>query len=208
MAQYDDFLYDDFPFADTHPDRLATIASLFGMTPARPERCRLLELGCGMGRTATHFGDHFGRVDAVDVSARMVERARGLCMPQNVHFHVSDGTTLQPFENGSMDAVFSFLVLQHVPSEQVLRGLMHEIARVLAQGGRAALQFDTRPASLLGDLYKAVPDPLLPRKHRRYMRRYRRDPRGVRGWITEAGLVIVKERDPATDTHFFVVSKP
>ena len=35
------------PFAQTHPDRLATLATLFGLGPAAPERCRVLELGCG-----------------------------------------------------------------------------------------------------------------------------------------------------------------
>jgi tRNA G46 methylase TrmB len=33
----------------THPDRLATLATLFGLRPAPPQRCRVLELGCGDG---------------------------------------------------------------------------------------------------------------------------------------------------------------
>src|SRR5947207_11043 len=46
---YDEVLYPGHPFAQTHPDRLATMARLFGMNPAPVERCRVLELGCGDG---------------------------------------------------------------------------------------------------------------------------------------------------------------
>ncbi len=46
---YDNVVYPSAVFAQTHPDRLATLAKLFGMTPAPVERCRVLELGCGDG---------------------------------------------------------------------------------------------------------------------------------------------------------------
>jgi len=48
-SAYDQVLYPGFPLAQTHPDRLATIAGLLGMTPAPPDRSRVLELGCGDG---------------------------------------------------------------------------------------------------------------------------------------------------------------
>jgi ubiquinone/menaquinone biosynthesis C-methylase UbiE len=171
-------------------------------------RTRLLEIGCGMGRTALHFASHFESVDAVDVSPEMVRRARELCPAPNLRFHTIDGASLPLFEDRTFDAVFSFLVLQHVPSEEVLQSLLSEVSRVLRPGGRAALQFDTRPRSRLGELYKLLPDSLLPRKHRRYMRRYRRDPRTVEGWIDAAGLKILAQRDPGTDTHFYLLAHP
>jgi len=46
---YDEVLYPGHPFNQTHPERLATLASLFGMQPARSVACRVLELGCGDG---------------------------------------------------------------------------------------------------------------------------------------------------------------
>jgi methyltransferase-like protein len=46
---YDDMPYPGRPFAQTHPDRLAALASLLGMAPAAPSHCRVLELGCGDG---------------------------------------------------------------------------------------------------------------------------------------------------------------
>src|SRR5664280_1895514 len=46
---YDAVTYPGSPFSQTHPDRLATIAALYGLPAAPPERCRVLELGCGNG---------------------------------------------------------------------------------------------------------------------------------------------------------------
>ena len=46
---YDEVSYPSHPFTQTHPDRLATLATLFGLRPAPIERCRVLELGCGDG---------------------------------------------------------------------------------------------------------------------------------------------------------------
>jgi methyltransferase-like protein len=46
---YDAVAYPGSAFPQTHPDRLATIAALHGLRSAPPERCRVLELGCGSG---------------------------------------------------------------------------------------------------------------------------------------------------------------
>lgn len=49
LATYDELPYESHPFAETHPDNLAVVAILFGLTPAPVERCRVLELGCAGG---------------------------------------------------------------------------------------------------------------------------------------------------------------
>src|SRR6266404_2700024 len=46
---YDEIAYPTRAYEQTHPDRLATLATLFGMQPRDVERCRVLELGCGEG---------------------------------------------------------------------------------------------------------------------------------------------------------------
>ncbi len=49
LTPYDEVAYPTFPISYTHPDRLATVATHFGMRPAPVERCRVLELGCSTG---------------------------------------------------------------------------------------------------------------------------------------------------------------
>jgi methyltransferase-like protein len=46
---YDEVPYESHAYAASTPDRLALMAILFGMEPAPPERCRVLEIGCGSG---------------------------------------------------------------------------------------------------------------------------------------------------------------
>jgi methyltransferase-like protein len=48
-SSYDVVAYQGHPFAQTHPDRLATIARLLGMHPPPIDHCRVLELACGDG---------------------------------------------------------------------------------------------------------------------------------------------------------------
>src|SRR5688572_13636865 len=48
-SSYDAVPYSVGAFPQTRPDRLATVAKLFGMRPAPPSRCRVLELGCAAG---------------------------------------------------------------------------------------------------------------------------------------------------------------
>jgi len=49
VSTYDQVPYSVSAFPQTRPDRLATIATLFGMSPRDPARARVLELGCASG---------------------------------------------------------------------------------------------------------------------------------------------------------------
>ena len=49
VSEYDKFAYPSALYAQTHPDRLATIATLTGLRTADINRARVLELGCGDG---------------------------------------------------------------------------------------------------------------------------------------------------------------
>lgn len=46
---YDEFPYPSAPYPYTHPDRLATLATLFGLETAAIEDSRVLEVGCADG---------------------------------------------------------------------------------------------------------------------------------------------------------------
>ena len=49
VSDYDRFAYPSAVYPQTHPERLAVIATLLGLKPARVEKARVLELGCGDG---------------------------------------------------------------------------------------------------------------------------------------------------------------
>ena len=46
---YDAVRYSNYPYGQTHPDRLGTVAVLYGLHPPDPFTARVLEIGCGAG---------------------------------------------------------------------------------------------------------------------------------------------------------------
>jgi SAM-dependent methyltransferase len=163
---------------------------------------RALEIGCGVGRNTVHFGTRFAHVDGVDVSPTMVRLAREQDPPDNVSFHATSGTDLALFDDAAFDLVFSHLVFQHIPDDEIVASYLREVARVLRPGGRALLQFDTRTLGLGARAARALPDAVLPASRRRHIRRYPRSVEAVRSWAVAAGLRVDAEQDPGSAEHW------
>ena len=48
-SSYNSVSYPTYSYVETHPDRLAAMAILHGLSPAPVEACRVLEVGCNEG---------------------------------------------------------------------------------------------------------------------------------------------------------------
>jgi 2-polyprenyl-6-hydroxyphenyl methylase/3-demethylubiquinone-9 3-methyltransferase len=107
--------------------RLLALLDVLGPLPGR----RILDLGCGKGRFATHLAAGGAEVVGLDLSARMIARAEGLD-------RVLASARRLPFGPGVFDAVVAVEVLQHV-SPDTIGGVLSEVARVLRPGGLVAL---------------------------------------------------------------------
>lgn len=95
----------------------------------------IVEFGCGPGRTTKWLAQAYERVYAVDVAQGMLN---AFDPPDNVTKVLDDGTHLVE-KIGSVDGLFSYLVLMHNRHEDVSR-IMVEIGRLLSPGGRALVQ--------------------------------------------------------------------
>ena len=73
-TSYDDFPYPVYVFPQTHPDRLAAIAALLGLSPPPVERCRVLELGCASGSNLIPMAEALPQADfvGIDLSQRQI----------------------------------------------------------------------------------------------------------------------------------------
>lgn len=101
---------------------------------------RVLDVGCGIGKTDSFLFPTLGKLCGVDVSASSVERARRE-NPQ-VDYAAYDGENL-PFEDALFDAAFLICVMHHVePAARV--ALLREVRRTLRPGG-ALFVFEHNP---------------------------------------------------------------
>ncbi len=109
---------------------------------------RGLDIGCGTGRFAAMLADAGkGAVTGIDVSARMVRYA----MKHHPEIECRVGNALSlPFESGSLDAVFSTMMMHHLTDREKARAIT-EIHRVLGPGGTYyALEFGRDGLTLTG----------------------------------------------------------
>jgi SAM-dependent methyltransferase len=108
-----------------------------------PEDVSMLEVGCGAGRMTASFARRFATVYALDVSDEMQNLAKQhLASFSNIHWVLGDGTDLSAIPSESVDFVFSYLVLQHLPAEDLAMAYVREMLRVLKQGGIFLFQFN------------------------------------------------------------------
>jgi ubiquinone/menaquinone biosynthesis C-methylase UbiE len=109
----------------------------------KPLRARdvVLEVGCGRGAGAVLTVEQLGpaHVCAMDLDHQMIRRGMRYVAPSlrsKISFYVGDLESL-PHASASMDAVFCYGVLHHVPD---WRRAVSEIHRVLKPGGSLYLE--------------------------------------------------------------------
>jgi len=101
-----------------------------------PRQMTVLEIGCGSGRITRALSEVFGQVYAVDISGEMIRQAaKALHDRPNAHVLQNNGTDLSVLGDIPIDFAFSFIVFQHIPSREVIRGYVSEVHRLLRPGG-------------------------------------------------------------------------
>jgi SAM-dependent methyltransferase len=107
--------------------------------PVRRERA--LDFGCGVGRLSRPLAERFRECVALDISEGMLKLARELNEDRpNCRFLVNAAPDLGQLETESFDLVYSSLVLQHMPSVEVVEAYVSEFLRILRPGGLAVFQ--------------------------------------------------------------------
>jgi len=103
---------------------------LLGVNP----RHRLLELGCGFGRSLPVLSLLACEVDAVDISKQMIETAEREYSDININFHVSPSEDM-PFRDEKFDRIVCFAAFDAMFQKEALI----EMHRVTKLGGRILL---------------------------------------------------------------------
>jgi hypothetical protein len=79
----------------------------------------------------------------------MLERARSYWGQRpGIEWILGNGEELHQLDVASVDLVFSFMTLQHVPRASTILQYVREASRVLTKGGTAFMQFRVRPEGM------------------------------------------------------------
>ena len=150
---YDEVPYHTCPRLTTHPDRLAAVGTLFGMTPAPITRCRVLEIGCGDGGNLIPIAyalpeSRFAGVDlageAIAAGCATIE-ALGLTNISLRHADLRDiGPGSGEFDYGEFDYIVAHGIYSWVPAD-VRDRLMAICRERLAPDGIALISYNTWP---------------------------------------------------------------
>lgn len=159
MNPYNVIRYPSLAKEHTHPDRLATIAALHGLEPAPPERCRVLELGCGTGANLIPMAYALpeSRFTGIDAATGPIET--GSCRVtelglRNIRLLAGDVMDIGP-DFGEFDYIVAHGVYSWVP-EPVRDKLMAICAANLAPQGVAYISYNALPGCHLRRMVRDI----------------------------------------------------
>lgn len=189
-AVYDALPYDNFPFRPTHPDVTGTIAGLMGLQPAPFERCRVLELGCGLGGNLLNMAVAApqSRFVGIDLSPRQIEAARDDAFAigaRNITFAVADILSLGP-QLGQFDYIICHGVWSWVPPK-VREHVFALMRGLLAPQGIGFVSYNVLPGWYLRGSVRALAQRVTPDA----------GPPAARAATARAFLMELREHTPA-----------
>jgi methyltransferase-like protein/SAM-dependent methyltransferase len=145
---YDEVPYRSYPYAQSHPARLATVATLLGLRPAAVAKCRVLELGCCTGGNIIPMAEQLpeAQFTGVDFSARQISDGCGAIQQaglSNVRLLHKDILEIDA-EFGEFDYIIAHGVYSWVPP-QVQAKILQICKQNLSPNGVAYVSYNTLP---------------------------------------------------------------
>lgn len=153
---YDEVPYSSFTFPQTRPDRLATLAVLYGMEPAAPEKCRVLELGCGDGTNLLSFAQilpdsRFVGIDLSKVHIELANQAAEELELRNLEFRCDDVMNAGRDTLGEFDYIIAHGLFSWVP-DAVRTKILELYADCLAPHGVGYISYNTYPGCKIREM--------------------------------------------------------
>ena len=147
---YDQVPYRTFPRRQTHPERLAALGKLFGMSPAPATCSRVLEIGCGTGGNLVPlaFSLPESRFLGIDLAASPIASARedvAALELTNIELRACDLREVN-LADGPFDYILAHGLYSWVPPE-VRLALLEVCRALLSPQGIAFLSYNAYPGS-------------------------------------------------------------
>ncbi len=145
---YDQLAYVGRAYPETHPDRLATIATLYGLTPAPVGECRVLEIGCGDAANLLPLAYTLPKSEflGIDLAALPIAKGRAQAAAlglRNLRLEAMDILDFPP-DAGTFDYIIAHGVYSWTPPA-VRDAVLAICGRHLAPQGVAFVSFNALP---------------------------------------------------------------
>ncbi len=145
---YDAIPYLSQPFKHSHPDRLKTIAHLYGLESPDIQHCRVLELGCGGGENLIPIACDYPQSSfyGIDLAQYGIEAGTNIINRLELkNIRLEQKNIMDVDENfGSFDYIIAHGVYSWVP-EQVQRKVLQICKQNLSSQGVAYISYNTLP---------------------------------------------------------------
>jgi SAM-dependent methyltransferase len=158
-TDYDAVAYESWPYPQAHPDRIAVVAALHGLSATPVDHCRVLEIGCASGGNLIPMGDQLpgSRFLGVELSTRQVEAGAKVVQElglSNVELRCQDLMGF-PEDSGTFDYIIAHGFYSWVPLPVRLR-LLEICERHLSPRGLAYISYNTYPGWRLKEIAREM----------------------------------------------------
>jgi len=157
---YDEIAYPSFLHPQTHPDRLAVMATFLGMKPKAVENCRVLELGCGNGSNLVSFAYGLPESEFVGIDLAENHIAHGNQVAQNIglkNLRLIHGDVLEI--NRATDGEFDYIIAHGLYSwtpEFVREKILAIGGELLTSDGVAYVSYNAFPGCHLRQMMRGM----------------------------------------------------
>ncbi len=157
---YDSVPYPSYTFPQTHPDRLSTVGSLFGLQAEHPEKCRMLELGCGDGTNLLSFayalpGSSFVGIDLSGVHIAKAEDTAKRLGLTNIIFRREDVTHIGRDDLDEFDFIVAHGLFSWVP-DAVRPHILRIFSECLTETGIGYISYNAYPGCHLREISSGI----------------------------------------------------
>jgi spore maturation protein CgeB len=115
------------------------------------DQSTFLEIGCGVGRLLKAALPRFSKVIGFDVSDKAINKAKDLLpVGANLELRCSDGISLNPIADKSIDTIISYAALTSIPTD-IMAGYFAEMNRTLKDSGTVRVQMYLGTQHLVGN---------------------------------------------------------
>src|SRR5579871_484360 len=147
-SSYDEMPYQVHSHPESHPDRIATVAHLFSLSPASPAKARVLELGCAGGGNIAPMAEMYpaSQFLGIDNSKTQIDQGNALIRPLGMkNLELRHASILDIDESfGKFDFIIAHGVYSWVP-EPVQNKILAVIRDHLTPNGIAYVSYNTLP---------------------------------------------------------------